>query len=339
MKNYCILLFLACFIFISPLSAKAFHLLILGDTEEPYIKYGVMKNIQNIEEVFSYLSMVSRISLNSEKLICTKRNLTRTHILEWVKKEVVAPDDVIILYYSGHGIRTYESPTIWPSACSSSDGKDIEFSEIMEKLFLKKAALYLVLLDCCNQLIEPKGVPRDGTPPNNYITFDLKKLNEKRLITSCHELFFKSYGIIIASAASPDEVGFIDSKNKEFNRRGGIFSKVFLNYFLQELDSQHPQWQNIFKKTKRECLEETKKEKYTIIHSPLRHDYQTPQYKIFLHKRRRSSRVYREYLLKHCKWDSKSFPEILADTIKQNQGENILELDSDVVEEGDLVVQ
>ena len=133
-------------------------------------------------------------------------------------------------------------------------------------------------------------------------------------------------------------MGRLNDERIPLNARGGIFSKVFLNYFFQELDSQHPSWEGIFKKTKKECLEETKKPKYEIVYSPYPHDYQTPQYKIFLHKRRRSTRVYSDYLRKHCKYEAKSFSPLFENIQQQTQSDTITELDSDVIEDGDVVL-
>ena len=297
MKNFIILVFIATSFFVSSLSAKAFHLLVMGDTQDSSIKQAVSKNLQNVEASFSYLSKVSDIPLLTTKLTCTEKTLTRDHILKWIRNEPVAHDDVIILYYSGHGARTEMSPTIWPFACfPETNAKEIELSEVVEKLFLKKAALYLILIESCNEVIKSKALPCT----NEGIPFKLEGFNDQIVAQNCKELFFKSYGLIIASASSPEEGGWYNVNPKYPKVLGGVFTKVFLNYFFRELHSTHPQWQHMFKKTKKECIAETKKSAYELINDTQHpHSYQTPQYKIFLYKRRRSSHVYKKCFLKH----------------------------------------
>lgn len=296
MKKFIVLFSIIGSFFISPLCAKAFHLLLLGDTKDPSLDLSVMKNIQNVDDTFSYLASVSGVPLHKRKLTSLTKNLTNNHIFNWIKNEDIARDDVVILYYSGHGANYGMGSTMWPFAYFPEGSKQvIEFPKIMEHLFYKKAALYLVILDCCNAFTEPRGLPRTK---DRFIAFEIEKFNRKLVAANCQELFFRSNGFIIASAASPGEVAWNDVDISPSKKRGGIFTKVFLNYFFQELHATQPSWRHIFEKAKDESMKETKKSKYQIfIHDP--HSYQTPQYKIFLDRNKRSASTYKKYFFKN----------------------------------------
>jgi hypothetical protein len=199
-------------LFLSPLSAKGIHLLILGDTKDDTIGMASRKNIQNIKQSFSYLASVGQLPFFLTELTTHNDNLTREDITRWIRKEPIASDDIIVLHYSGHGGREQGSTTLWPSGDfpqRKRKGFIVEFDEIMDRLFSKKAAFYLVLLDCCNVLVQ-KDLRSDQERPTNQNppTFDFERLNKQIHAAAIPKLFSKRYGLVIASAAAPTEVGW-----------------------------------------------------------------------------------------------------------------------------------
>ena len=300
MKPFILLITLIISLHASSLFAKAFHLLIMGDTQDPTLTKNVHTSMQNIEESFSYLASACNVPLMAKRLTMHDGTLTRKNIVKWVHKESVASDDVIILYFHGHGSRESGDERIWPRGYLLDDQNDtysrnVDFSLIIEKLFSKRAALYLILLDCCN-----KG-PQSPVPKNLFSeslnAFDLLRYkNQGIVVRGGQELFFKRYGFIIASGTSPGEVGYSwpPYSNLSPHEVGGVFTNIFLNNFFQALQSPRPEWQNIFMQTVDQCKVETdKKEKFYLTR-------QTPQYRLFLYKHRRSKRVYKRNLFKKC---------------------------------------
>ena len=98
--------------FVNPLSAKAFHLLLMGDTEDAKIGTAVTKSIQNLEQSFSYISSVSGIPLHVTKLTSFESTFTYKNVMRWVSKEKVERDDIIVLFYEGHGGRWQSKRTV-----------------------------------------------------------------------------------------------------------------------------------------------------------------------------------------------------------------------------------
>lgn len=306
------------FSFFTSLSAKALHLFILGDIKDKSIKKFSLQNIENIEHSFKYIGSECGIPVNVTKLFVDDGapllKLTRSSVIRAIRKAPINPDDIVILSYSGHGCREKDSPTIWPSGGFENERRHpttiVEFSEITRRLLSKKAALYIVLLDCCNTLI-----PKDLQSP--YKPLGLKKLNAKINKKNFEELFLKSYGFVIASGTSPREFGWTyapykpemgmldDSTVAELPRMGLVFTRSFLNYLFYELQVDHPSWSNIFEKTQKAVFKETQKNNYQppqdlLDHYKPPHTFQTPQYRVFLHKKRIARSVYKKYLFKDC---------------------------------------
>lgn len=313
MKNLVILCYALALFYSQTLSAKAFHLLIMGDTKfykDSYQHLAFRKDVENIQNSFSYLSSVTKVPIYIKILTTDNQTLTRSHVMHWIRKEPIAHDDIVIFYYTGHGAREPKSPTIWPFGCfldEKYNEEGVEFSKLLTELFSRNAALYLALFDCCNVTypynVLSRSAPPGSAPPDEKILFELSGLNDELVAAGCQELFFKSRGIIIASGASPSESGWSNPSHVP-NEQGGVFTKALLNNFFKEVQSSKPMWSHVLKKTREVSRNETKKARYQ---KPLVNDFfnrphchQTPQYKIFLHKKRRSASTYNNYLFKRC---------------------------------------
>jgi hypothetical protein len=97
-------------------------------------------------------------------------------------------------------------------------------------------------------------------------------------------------------------------------RLGSVFTKIFLSNFFSALQEPNPEWENILRKTQIACMEETKKELYQLFDDTIKnhnppHKFQTPQYRICLHKKKRKPDVYKRYLFEKCRYVSKSISE------------------------------
>jgi len=313
MKKLAIIFNMLIIFFVQDLVAKSCHLLLIGDKDDTRLHFSTERNFRNVEQSFSYICSVSGIPFRSKRISRQGVELSQYEVEKWIRKEPIAPDDVIILYYSSHGGRTTDTPTIWPFGCFS-DGY-VDFSAIIENLFPKKAALYVIILDCCN--VFTKGWEVLG----ERLRFELRGLNDQLVARGFQKLFcHKPYGLIIASGTSPGEVGWhnvwddaLPIKPEDNAKMGGVFTNIFLNNLFQEIQTPSPEWKRIFKKTKIEVIEETMKEDYSKIvpASPLKP--QTPQYRIFLYKHKRSAHTYLKDLYKGCAYHKSMFdqnPEI-----------------------------
>lgn len=271
---------------LTPLSGKSMHLLIMAD-DDSNIGQGVLRDMENIKNSFSYLASTMDIPIRT-KILNSKRNLlTYTHVITWLDKEQIAADDVVILYFSGHGGRTLTSPTIWPYVRFPTDR--VEFTGVIRRLFKKKAALYVILFDCCNKLVQNSIITKSDPPIiMNYNALDRKQIKQK-----CLDLFFKSKGLVIVSSASPGQYSFGP-------KSGGYFTTFFLNNLGQEVQKEKAHWKELLSKTQTECralCEEFIKDKQWEDQEENR---ETPQYRVFLRAKRKSSAHLRRYLFERC---------------------------------------
>lgn len=128
------LIILSCVL--NSLPAQTLHLFLLGSFQDEKISQNVEKSLKNIEDSFSYLASVSGVQLSVIKIPNKSKLLTQRSVEAAIRKKSIGRNDIVILYYHGHGGRMHDSPTIWPFGCF--DDGYVEFAEILEKLFPKK---------------------------------------------------------------------------------------------------------------------------------------------------------------------------------------------------------
>jgi len=346
MKRLFTMIFTAIYLCMFPLSATAIHLLILADTTDRCIGPIVTEDAKHMEHCFSYLASASKIPLHVTKLTSARRNLSREHIMRWVRKQHFASDDVVILYYTGHGMRKRISPTIWPGVNIPNRETNEEYvalEPIIRKLILKKAALCIVLLDCCN--VMRVDSTRSQKSSRHELATELKRFDKKLIARNCKKLLTTPYGFIVAAASSPREFGqcladerhVLDHCPAPIVSSGSVFTAMFLNNFFEDLQSADPQWSNIFKKTKSACVEITMDpENYLLDDVLIRrfdppHKHQTPQAKFFLYKHRRGRAIYLKHLFEECTLEEGMHSKAsVAECILLDSSDKDLESDFDI---------
>lgn len=189
---------------------------------------------------------------------------------------------------------------IWPRM-RFSDGK-IDAAATIEKLFAKRAALTLVLFDCCNNLSS-----KDSQAVESIKTFELKRKNDPRIAANFRKLFLKRCGVLVASAAKPKEYSGGDGDRVIFERGterwekgGSYFTNAFFNTLFEEVELPSPHWRSIFRKTKRICHKGNKEENGSLEKISRHRSPQTPQYVILIGSKKKEVREYLRYLQKHC---------------------------------------
>ncbi len=274
---------------ISALSAKTIHLFVVGDTHDRKIGYSVKKDCENVIKSFSYIAELCDVRIHVTKLTASNHKLTYNHLSRHIKKAHISRHDVIVFYFGGHGKRDPHTRLIWPSMQFSK--KDFfDSTLIIEKLFKKRAALTLILIDCCNKgSIMVRGIENISS---------LQPLPQKnaQIKKNCRELFFNSCGVVIASAAQPGEVAICWTT-------GGFFTNSSLNILFRRLQSPSPQWESIVEEIKKSCHEES-----VELHKKLVETYpkqffpppQTPQYALLLGEKMKKVREYIHHIRHFC---------------------------------------
>ena len=320
MKNFYRLL-LFCIAFSSSLFGKTIHLLMLGDDKSSDIKVSVNRDLTNFEKSFSYFTKISHIKLKAYTLTSQKGNLKVEKINEWIDKTQIQQQDVVIIYYSGHGFRTTKSPTVIPfgglSGFKKVRGKILDFPELVTQLIKKKADLSIVLLDCCNNYYPEKR--KHSAPTSNdtveeeefHTSFSLDEIKKKYVAKQIAQGFLEllnKKGVVIACAASPGEVARCrngEAENEYYAKRedftiGGLFTRIFLVHLARESNISAPCWEQILKKTQEDTVLESKQHAYHLFEDD-NYQFHTPIYGIMLSEKKRNVNTYLNFFLRGMK--------------------------------------
>lgn len=178
-------------------------------------------------------------------------------IIEMIRQMEVEPDDVILVYFSGHGYRSKNiHENLWPNYHIPSENVAINQLDLTLLLKEKEPRLLLSIADTCNLVV----------PDNFRYRMVIKNLprsksNAQTIKENYLQLFVASKGVIIASSAVPGT-----SANALING-GSLYTLCLLEKIDGAVQNEElpPTWDSIFNQI-----------------SSDRHllQFQTPQYQI-----------------------------------------------------------
>jgi hypothetical protein len=220
-------------------SAKL-HFILVANTNDPRIGYSVQKDVVNITSQVKDVATFLKLPLNYVEISGTK--FGKANLETALNNLNPGTNDIVIFYYSGHG---YSNDRNAAEAYPQFDLRQSRFddilvatvnaSEVFAKIKAKNARLNLVITDCCNSslgLLKPEG--------KNFA------LTTKSLLTwdksYCVDLFMKSRGTIIATAAKKGQYAYGNTDV------GGYFTSnliTSMEKYLSKFQTSSPTWQEI----------------------------------------------------------------------------------------------
>ncbi len=221
-------------------TATKLHFILVANTNDPRIGYSVQKDVINITSQIRDVATFLKIPLNLVEISGAK--FGKAGVETALNNLKAGTNDIIIFYYSGHG---YSNDKNAEEAYPQFDLRQSRFddvlvatmnaSEVLNKIKTKNARLNLVITDCCNSslgLLKPEGK-----------TF---ALTTKSLMTweqsYCYDLFMKSKGSVIATAAKKGQYAYGNSDV------GGYFTSnltTALEKYMSKFQTSTPTWQEI----------------------------------------------------------------------------------------------
>ena len=233
-SSYLLLSLVLTVVFSFPAQAAALRVIIVIDADDSSI--GAAVDARNIEDLAEDIARSTNLTFHREiikiegELAATSRQPGRGNefVKQAIEKLPVEQDDVVIFYYSGHGIGGNDPK--WPGLAVEGGftptHRLLEMSWVKNTLWEKQPRLLLVIVDACNNFgtIPP---PHDGRKTPFFLP------------SIYPQLFLRYQGYLLASS----------SKRGEYSI-GGLGGGAFTNRFLRELkieqaSTQPPRWENI----------------------------------------------------------------------------------------------
>ncbi|HEV7781924.1 MAG TPA: caspase family protein [Chitinophagaceae bacterium] len=216
------------------------HFILVANTNDPRIGYSVQKDVINISSQVKDVATFLGLPLNYVEISGAK--FGKTGLETALTNLKPGANDIVIFYYSGHGYSNDRNAT---EAYPQFDLRQSRFddilvatmnaSEVFDKIKAKKARLNLVITDCCNSslgLLKPEG-------KNFALTTKSLMSWEKSF---CYDLFMKSKGSIIATAAKKGQYAYGNTDV------GGYFTSniiTSMEKYLSKFQTQSPTWEEI----------------------------------------------------------------------------------------------
>jgi len=219
------------------IEAGVFHLLLVGDYENDDIQRKLIaeKDIYSVQKVFQCIAKT--LDLELQKTVITGE-LTSQDIFEAITLLDVASDDLLIFYYTGHGISLIsQDQDPWPDLYLPRDGELIPLSSLIATVEQKNAHFSLLIADCCNNEIPDALMPH--------------LLKAKAWPKSCHhieenyrKLFLQNKGLVVLAAAKKKQLALADTL------KGSYCTWSFLAALQDEANSSdYSGWEHLLEAT------------------------------------------------------------------------------------------
>jgi len=233
--------FLVLFISLSsifPVNAASLRAIIVADVADEWIGRGDVVDRDNMKVLITEIAKAIKlpldlqvISLEGESITAgSQRGTGYEQVTDAVSNLTVQSDDIVIFFYSGHGLASeINKTTPWPRLAVEGQfsAQLLEMSWVKEELWKKNPRLLLVIADACNSEIETSG---DIVGSSKGVTSD-----------GYMKLFMGYKGYLLATSSSRGEASIATNG-------GGLFTRKLLSILKREADfGKTAKWESIIK--------------------------------------------------------------------------------------------
>jgi len=216
------------------------HFVLVANTNDPRIGYSVQKDVINITSQIKDVAIFLNLPLNLVEISGTK--FGKAGVETALNNLKPGTNDIVIFYYSGHGYSNdrnaneqYPQFDLRQSRFDDVLVATLNASEVLTKIKSKNARLNLVITDCCNSslgLLKPEG--------KNFALTTKSLMSWEK--SYCYDLFMKSKGTVIATAAKKGQYAYGNTDV------GGYFTSnliISMEKYLSKFQTSTPTWQEI----------------------------------------------------------------------------------------------
>lgn len=209
------------------------HALLIVMDDDPSVGQNVRVDRKRIQHVLD--SVQNELSWGVERtdLLSSEDNATRAKVLEWVKNIRANPNDVVFIYYAGHGGMNRNKETFLVT-----EGQYLYRKELVNALeSVKLPRLTCLITDCCSSLVQSALDPtlqssRSGARPASAV---LKNL------------FLEHKGFLHLTSATEGQYAWSNTVN------GGWFTMSLINAMEADPDGNRDRflsWEEVFVKAR-----------------------------------------------------------------------------------------
>ena len=220
-------------------SAKI-NFIVVANTDDPRIGTSVAKDVTNFYSQIKDVSVFLNLPLIYTEIKGSK--FGKSGVETALNNLNPGPNDIVIFYYSGHGYANDKNATaaypqfdLRQSRFDDITVATINASEVYDRIKAKHARLNLILTDCCNSslgLLKPEG--------KNFAQTAKSLMSWEK--SFCYDLFMKSKGSILATAAKKGQYAYGNTD------LGGYFTSniiTSMEKYLSKFQNASPTWQQI----------------------------------------------------------------------------------------------
>lgn len=216
---------------IADLCAGSLKVVLVGDTDSNLT--------DQIEKDIELLTLESRtlshhLGRPLELYVIKGKEVYRDNVRYQLQALEVERDDILIVFYSGHGFRDNYKKSPFPYMFFTRTQEAFDMNEMVNIVCDKKAQFALLMVDACNLPMAHMDEPESKDIYDNFVTRGDIRCNLRGL-------FENGRGVLAIASCSPGEVAWA-------SRAGGYFTQAFLDSIYTGDSSTCVDWK-VFAKT------------------------------------------------------------------------------------------
>jgi hypothetical protein len=222
-----------------PIAGRAIlHALFVIDTNDPQIGTSTAVDLADLRAEVEKAATIARLNLSYQEI--TGNDFRPYNVERAIKEMKVGPNDVIMFYYSGHGLRFPGQISIWPQFDMPVP---LPFDRVQGWLQAKKPRFLLAMADACNTVVEED----DGGMGTSFRSIDAAN--------GYNDLFNRFQGEIFVTSSLPGQFSYTTPG-------GSWFTQDFLTSLRKEARTKNASWDDVFAAINRTRSESYNGEKY-----------------------------------------------------------------------------
>ncbi|MBO0935277.1 caspase family protein [Fibrella sp. HMF5335] len=199
-----------------PGKGQTVHAILVADTTDPLLHTVCKRDIDIMHRQFVQVAAAIRYELREQ--VVAGETFSSKRLRNVVSKLSPAPDDIIFLYYTGHGYNARRRAGRFPVMLLDKDaavsGRNPGLLAVHQVLTAKHARLCITLGDCCNQLVRNmRGMVNKTVAPKALL------LTNDSLDEVYRTLFLNVKGDALIASSQPPQQAYAHPDSGSFYTR------------------------------------------------------------------------------------------------------------------------